>query len=66
MKWAAQSPDLNSIENLWHQVELFLKHKEPFKNAVTLYNAIKAARNEIAQEKVDKLIKIFFLNCCIQ
>ena len=32
MKRPAQSPDLNPIENLWHQVEFALRHKRPFEN----------------------------------
>ena len=40
MKWPAQSPDLNPIENLWYQVEFSLKHKGPFKNADELCKAI--------------------------
>ena len=42
MKCPAQLPDLNPIPNLWHQVELSLKHKEPFKNADELYKTIEA------------------------
>ena len=55
MKWPAQSPDLNPIENLCYQVELSLKHKGPFKNADELYKAIETTWNEITQEKINKL-----------
>ena len=39
IKWPAQSPNLNLIENLWHQVELSPKQNAPFKNANELYKA---------------------------
>ena len=47
MKWPAQSPDLIPIENLWHQVELSLRHQGPFKNTDELYKAIEATWNKI-------------------
>ena len=53
MKWSAQSSDLNPIENLWHQVELSLKHKGPSKNTDEIYKAIEATSNEITQEKIN-------------
>ena len=43
MKWPAQLLDLNLIENLWHQVELSLKHKGPFKNTDELYKLVNIA-----------------------
>ena len=51
MKWLAQSPDRNPIDNLWHQVELSLKHKETFKNTVKYVNVIEAMWNKITLEK---------------
>ena len=53
MKWPAQSLDLRQIENLWHQVELSLKYKGPFKNANELYKATDVRWNKITQEKVE-------------
>ena len=41
MKWAAQSPDLNPIKNIWHQVEIALRHKGPFENVDELYDILK-------------------------
>ena len=63
MKWPAQLPDLSPIENLWHQVELSLKHKGLFKNADDLYKAIEVVWNEITQEKIDSRIKSMPKSC---
>ena len=65
IKWPAQSPDLNPIENLWYQVELSLKHKGPFKNADALYKAIETTWNEITQEKINKLVESMPRRCSL-
>ena len=46
MKCTAQPLDLNPIEDLWHQVELSLKHKVPFKNPDELHEANEAKVNK--------------------
>ena len=51
MNWPTQSANLNPIEKLWDQVELCLKHKELFKNAIELYKAIEAIWNEITHKE---------------
>ena len=65
IEWPAQSPDLNPIENLWHQVELSLKHKGSFKNSDELYKAIETTWNEVTQEKIDKLIESMLKRCSV-
>ena len=60
MKWPAQSPDLNLIENLF---EFSLKYKGPFKNADELYTAIEATWNEITQKNIEKLIESMPKRC---
>ena len=42
MKWPAQSPDLNSVETLWIDVDKYIKEQQP-KNIEQLYTCVQGA-----------------------
>ena len=63
MKWPAQSPDLNPIENLWKQVDDLVRLRGTFKNADELHQEIQVAWSQISQAKIDKLIESMPRRC---
>jgi len=55
LDWPAQSPDLNPIENLWHDVKSKLGTKK-FKNKEDLWNGIQAAWQSTPLETCQHLV----------
>lgn len=58
IKWPAQSPDLNPIENLWDLVDQKIRteHPEKFKNSAELFEAVEAAWHSVPQETIRNLV----------
>ncbi|CAH2001658.1 unnamed protein product [Acanthoscelides obtectus] len=52
IKWPAQSPDLNSIENLLVDKKIRTEHPEKFKNSAELFETIEVAWNSIPRETI--------------
>lgn len=55
LSWPAQSPDLNPIENLWREVKLALKGKNP-SNKNELWALVEAAWKNIPIKTCQKLV----------
>ena len=58
MKWPAQSPDLNPIENLWAILKRRLnQYEQPPRGMVELWERVQAKWDEIDKEMCMKLIE---------
>lgn len=55
LKWPAQSPDLNPIENLWDMVDRKIK-RDQAPNKRTFFFQIKQAWESISNKQIEKLI----------
>lgn len=62
LPWVGQSPDLNPIENLWHEAERRLGGRK-FKKEEELFEAVKAAWASIPNERLQKLIESMPRRC---
>lgn len=65
IKWLAQSPDLNPIENMWEQLEREVrqKHPEKFTNKDQLFAALSQAWSEISENKIRSLLESMPRRC---
>ena len=62
MKWPAQSPDLNPIENLWDQIATKVAKGHPSNNT-QLLTALKAAWNALPDEHLKTLFDSMSRRC---
>jgi len=62
LPWPSQSPDLNPIENLWHDVKLQISDI-PFKNKNDLWRAIESAWGNITVERCQTLVESMPRRC---
>ena len=62
MKWPAQSPDLNPIENLWDQIATKVAEGNPSNNT-ELLTAVKAAWNALPDERLKTLFDSMRRRC---
>lgn len=62
IKWPAQSPDLNPIENLWEEVKRKL-HGQKFSNQNALFDAVKTIWNELSIDLIHRLIESLPRRC---
>ena len=55
LDWPAQSPDSNSIENLWNEVKVEItKKKKKYKKMEHLWSAVQEAWYAIPKKKIPK------------
>jgi len=57
MKWPAQSPDLNPIENAWGHIKRILRNRTDYaKNEVELFEIVQKEWNELPQHFFQELV----------
>jgi len=57
LNWPAQSPDLNPIESIWHEMKQAIRHRDPApSNLEQLEKYVKAAWKNVPPEYYKKLI----------
>jgi len=61
-RWPSQSPDLNPIENLWHDVKLAISDKR-FKNKNDLWMGIEMAWRNIPVQRCRQLVESMSRRC---
>ena len=68
LDWPAQSPDLNPIENLWHEVKNALRRKPNPSNLVDLEYLVQEAWRDISPEYCHRLVDSMpdRVNACIK
>ena len=62
MEWPAQSPDINSIENLWDQIATRVSEKNP-SNLAELWVAVNAEWDELETQRVETLFESMPRRC---
>lgn len=55
LKWPAQSPDLNPIENLWEHLDRKVHELGPIKNANEMFEKLTEAWNAIDRRTIENL-----------
>lgn len=63
LPWPAQSPDMNPIENLWHQINLIVSKNKPTTKVQLIEEVIKAWHHVISQDRLDALVKSMPRRC---
>ena len=62
MKWPAQSPDLNPIEQVWNQLDMDIRPVSRT-SSTNVWNALQNAWNEYDGAKLDTYIKSMRKRC---
>lgn len=63
LSWPAQSPDLNPIENLWHQIKLLVTKDKPTTKVTLIEAIVKAWYRLVTTERLENLVNSMPRRC---